>query len=182
MLEKGDEITLETKEKLMIEAKFLANRDIYKHMFQKISEGMKRDYKSLTLFQNNLLDRSFFRRERLVKGDSSAKHEKTSHFRSDNDKKKRMIHRECMQNLKLHREEFMEWHRKKLKERKKLSNQVKGHIETKKKEKEEIEEKKKIARLKELKAQNMEVYLDLVEEEKKNKIKELLGQTNQFLK
>jgi ATP-dependent helicase STH1/SNF2 len=93
-----------------------------------------------------------------------------------------MMHKECMQHLKLHREEFMEWHRKKLKDRKKLANQVKSNLETRKKEKEELEEKRKIARLKELKAQNMEIYLELVEEEKKTKIRELLGQTNKFLK
>ena len=45
-----------------------------------------------------------------------------------------------------------------------------------------MEEKRKIARLKELKAHNMEYYLELVEEEKKTKIRELLGQTNKFLK
>lgn len=52
-----------------------------------------------------------------------------------------------MQHLKLHREEFMEWHKKKLKDRKKMVYQVKSQIETKKKEKEELEEKKKVARL-----------------------------------
>lgn len=74
-----------------------------------------------------------------------------------------MMHKECMQHLKLHREEFMEWHKKKLKDRKKMVYQVKSQIETKKKEKEELEEKKKVARLRELKAQNMEIYLELVE-------------------
>lgn len=73
------------------------------------------------------------------------------------------MHKECMQHLKLHREEFMEWHKKKLKDRKKMVYQVKSQIETKKKEKEELEEKKKVARLRELKAQNMEIYLELVE-------------------
>lgn len=58
-----------------------------------------------------------------------------------------MMHKECMQHLKLHREEFMEWHKKKLKDRKKMVYQVKSQIETKKKEKEELEEKKKVARL-----------------------------------
>lgn len=80
-------------------------------------------------------------------------------MKSDNDRRKRMLHKECMQHLKTHREEFMEWHRKKLKDRKKLATQVKATIEARRKEKEELEEKRKIARLKELKAQNMEIYL-----------------------
>jgi len=33
-----------------------------------------------------------------------------------------------MQHLKIHREEFLEWHRKKLKDRKKLVTQVKSTI------------------------------------------------------
>ena len=162
MFEKGDEVSQETKDKVMLENKFLASRDFYKHVFTKISDSMKKDYRSLTMYQNNLLDRSFFRRERLFRGESSARNEKTGQFRSDNDKRKRVMHRECMQILKSHREEFMEWHRKRLKDRKKLSNQVKTQLETRKKEKEELEEKRKIARLKELKAQNMEIYLELV--------------------
>ena len=84
--------------------------------------------------------------------------------------------------MKIHREEFMEWHRKKVKDRKKLATQIKAQIEVKRKEREELEEKRKIARLRELKAQNMEIYLEFVEEEKKTKIRELLSQTNRFLK
>jgi hypothetical protein len=56
----------------------------------------------------------------------------------------------------------MEWHRKKLKDRKKLATQIKGQIEVKRKEREELEEKKKLVRLRELKAQNMAIYLELV--------------------
>ena len=33
-----------------------------------------------------------------------------------------------MQQLKLHREEVMEWHRKKVKDRKKLANNVKTQL------------------------------------------------------
>ena len=44
-----------------------------------------------------------------------------------------------------------------------MTNQVKTHLENRKKEKEEIEEKRRIARLKILKDQNMEEYLDMVE-------------------
>ena len=33
-----------------------------------------------------------------------------------------------MQQLKIHKEDFMEWHRKKVKDRKKLANQVKAQI------------------------------------------------------
>ena len=92
------------------------------------------------------------------------------------------MHRECMQHLKMHKEEFTEWHRKKLKERRKLATQVKNHIEARRREQEETDERRKLARLKELKAYNMKEYLILVEKEKRSKIRELLSQTNKFLK
>ena len=159
MLDKGDDISPATKEKLLIETKFLAVKDLYKSLFQRITEGMKKEHRSLNVLQNSLLDRGFFRRERLLKGEGGAKTEKTGHMKTDNDRRKRMMHKECMQHLKLHKEEFMEWHRKKVKDRKKLALQVKASIEAKRKEREEIEERRKMARLKELKAQNMEIYL-----------------------
>ena len=52
----------------------------------------------------------------------------------------------------------------------------------KKKEKEMIEDQKAGIRLKALKEQDMKTYFKLVEMEKNNKIKELLSQTDRFLK
>ena len=89
---------------------------------------MKREHKSLTLYHSTLLDRNFFRRERLSKGDGGGRTEKSGQMKSDNDRRKRMMHRECMQQLKIHKEEFLEWHRKKIKDRKKLAIQVKTSI------------------------------------------------------
>jgi len=40
-----------------------------------------------------------------------------------------------MQHLRIHKEEFLEWHRKKQKDRKKITNQAKANYDTKKKEK-----------------------------------------------
>jgi|LakMenEpi03Aug12_release.lakeMendotaPanAssembly.Ray.scaffolds.fasta_scaffold1145220_1 hypothetical protein len=88
----------------MLESKFLAVKDLYKSVFQKLSEGMKREHKSLTLYHSTLLDRNFFRRERLSKGDGGSRTEKSGHMKSDNDRRKRMMHRECMQQLKIHKE------------------------------------------------------------------------------
>ena len=68
MIEKGDDVSQATKEKLIIENRFLVLRDFYKNAFQKISEGMRRENRSLNLLQTNLLDRASFRRERLARG------------------------------------------------------------------------------------------------------------------
>ncbi len=87
-----------------------------------------------------------------------------------------------MQHLRIHKEEFLEWHRKKQKDLKKMGNQAKSIYDLKKKEKEMIQDKKAEERLNALKKQDMETYLKLVELEKNSKIKELLSQTDKFLK
>lgn len=84
--------------------------------------------------------------------------------------------------MRIHKEEFLEWHRKKQKDRKKISNQAKSNYDLKRKEKEMIQDKKDQERLEALKKQDMVTYFKLVELEKNNKIKELLNQTDKFLK
>lgn len=103
-------------------------------------------------------------------------------MKSDHERRKKIKHKEFMQHLRAHKEEFMEWHRKKQKDRKKIANQAKAIIDAKRKSKEDLEDKATLARLKALKQQDMTEYFKLVKEAKNNKIKELLGQTNKFLK
>ncbi len=62
MLDKGDDVSQATREKLIVESKFISLRDLYKSVFQKVTEGMKKEHKSLNLLQNSLLDRAYLRR------------------------------------------------------------------------------------------------------------------------
>ncbi len=50
MLERGDQLSLETRQKLQIESKFLSVRDIYQRVLNKVVEGMKKDNKAVRLF------------------------------------------------------------------------------------------------------------------------------------
>ena len=59
-----------------------------------------------------------------------------------------------MQHLRIHKEEFLDWHRKKQKDRKKLTNQAKSIYDMKKKEKDMIQDKKAEERLNALKKQD----------------------------
>ena len=52
---------------MQIESKFLNVRDIYQRVLHKVVEGMKKDSKSVRLFESQLLDRNYFRREKLQK-------------------------------------------------------------------------------------------------------------------
>jgi hypothetical protein len=42
-------------------------RDVYQRVLNKIVEGMKKDNKAVRLFESQLLDRNYFRREKLQK-------------------------------------------------------------------------------------------------------------------
>ena len=50
MLERGDQLSSETKQKLQVESKFLNVRDIYQRVLNKVVDGMKKDNKSVRLF------------------------------------------------------------------------------------------------------------------------------------
>lgn len=62
-----NDFTPQTKLKLSIEKRFLAIRDIYYRVFGKILSNIKNDNKSVRLFEEQLLDRNYFRREKLQK-------------------------------------------------------------------------------------------------------------------
>jgi hypothetical protein len=83
-------------------------------------------------------------------------------MKSDHERRKKIKHKEFMQHLRAHKEEFMEWHRKKQKDRKKIANQAKAIIDAKRKSKEDLEDKATLARLKALKQQDMTEYFKLV--------------------
>lgn len=50
MLERGDQLAGETRQKLMIESRFLNVRDVYQRVLGKVVDGMRKDNKSVRLF------------------------------------------------------------------------------------------------------------------------------------
>jgi hypothetical protein len=50
--------------KLSIEGKFLNVRDVYQKVLAKIVGGLKKNNKSVKLFEEQLLDRNYFRKEK----------------------------------------------------------------------------------------------------------------------
>lgn len=56
------------------------------------------------MFQGQLLERSYFKRERLGRGELGGRSERSQQLKTDHDRRKRLMHRECMQHLKLHKE------------------------------------------------------------------------------
>lgn len=62
-----ESLTKEAQLKLSIEKKFLDMRDVYQSVVGKVVESFKNDNKSVMLFERQLLDRSYFRREKTQK-------------------------------------------------------------------------------------------------------------------
>ncbi len=90
---------------MQIESKFLNVRDIYQKVLHKVVEGMKKDNKSVRLFESQLLDRSYFRREKLQKNrETGNRVEKLENqMKSDHERRKKIKHKEFMQHLRSHK-------------------------------------------------------------------------------
>lgn len=110
------------------------------------------------------MDRNYFRREKLQKNrnEGNRVEKLENQVKSDHERRKKIKHKEFMQHLRVHKEEFLEWHRKKQKDRKKIANQAKANYDIKKKEKESLLDKQADIRLTALKQQDMETYFKLV--------------------
>ena len=65
ILEKSDQLEQATKQRLEVELKFLSVRDVYQKVLRKIVDGLQKDKKAVRLFERQLLDRNFFRLEKL---------------------------------------------------------------------------------------------------------------------
>ncbi len=172
LLERPDQLSEEARQRLTIEAKFIGVRDVYQKVYWKIVEGMKRDSRACRLFERKLLDRNYFRREKLQRTrDTGSKVENLENqMKSDHERRKKIKHREFMQHLRTHKEEFFEWHRKKQRDRKKVVNQAKANYDAKKKSKEDNDNKEYEKRLKILQAQDMPRYFEALKEAKDTKI------------
>ena len=85
------------------EYKFLTLKDFYFKLREKIVEGLLQDKKS-RVFETQLLDRSYFKRERPTRNrEAGTRAEKLENqMKSDRERKKRMKHKEFVQRLYQH--------------------------------------------------------------------------------
>lgn len=81
-------------------------RAIYQRVTQKLIESHQQDSKSLKLFENQLLDRDYYRREKLQRNrDSGNRAEKLENqMKSDHEKRKKRKHKEMLEMMRIHKE------------------------------------------------------------------------------
>ena len=181
-LQKPD-VDSETRQQLVLEAKFINVMPQYESLRHQV-------VKNLIDFGNNnvdfmmekyYLDRTFFKREK-----TSSNLEKIENFelqiKIEQEKRKKMKQRAFINEMFVCNAEFLEFHKRKLKNLKKIGNNVKLQIELmRKKDQQEIDNDMK-ERLEALRAQNVDVYIDILKKAKDQRIMELLEETDNFLK
>ena len=71
----------------------------------RIVEGVQQDRKSLNLFESQLLDRDYYRREKLQRTkDSGNRVEKLENqMKSDHEKRKKRKHKEMLEMMRIHK-------------------------------------------------------------------------------
>lgn len=130
---------------------------------------------------NHFFDRKFFRKQQPDREfDGIKQFERNIKFEQDQRRKSKKKNFIKFVNICNH--EFQDFHRKMKKTMKKVAVQAKVHLENSKKKMETtIDEDEKI-RIQAIKTQNFKEYIVLIEKAKNDRIRNLLAETDNFLK
>eukprot|EP01022_Parablepharisma_sp_SALTPOND_P021984 TRINITY_DN43_c9_g1_i1.p1 TRINITY_DN43_c9_g1~~TRINITY_DN43_c9_g1_i1.p1 ORF type:complete len:1498 (-),score=197.37 TRINITY_DN43_c9_g1_i1:969-5462(-) len=139
----------------------------------------------VNLLEKFLVDRQFYTRARILPH-SDRKGTKTLEryelqMRTGQEQRKKAKHKEFLQELAAHAREFLDFHKKKYQILKKRAAQAKAHIENIGKKEQHDKDKNERERIKMLKANDIERYLDIVNTAKNSRLLEILNQTQQYL-
>ena len=130
---------------------------------------------------NHLFDRKFFKRKR--KGlDLRGLQQFERNIKFEQDQRRRSKKKTFIKLVNICNHEFQDFHKKRKKFLKKVTGQAKIQLENSKKKLEtNVDEDEKI-RIQAIKTQNFEEYITLIEKAKNNRIRNLLAETDNFLK
>lgn len=171
------------RQRLALERKFIAFMPFYEALRHNVVKNLK-DYVNTNaefLMEKHYFDRNFFRREKNFSG--LEKIEKFElQIKSEQEKRKKLKQKLFLQELFACNNEFAEFHKRKAKLLKKTANNAKLQLESlRKKDQREIDNDER-ERLEAIKTQNFKVYGDLLKKVKKQRIIEILEETDNFLR
>ena len=95
--------------------------------------------------------------------------------------RKKARHREFLNEVLAHGKEFHEFHRKRLNTLKKRALNAKNHLEWIEKNEQKLREKEQRERIKALKENDFEAYINLINNEKNSRLLQILEQTHKYL-
>lgn len=178
-----EDIDLEKRQKLMLESRFINVMPQYENLRHQILKNIMEFGNNNVEFmmERQYLDRGFFKREKI-----NSNLEKIENFelqiKIEQEKRKKLKQRSFMNEMFVCNSEFLEFHKRKFKDMKKLANNVKLQIELmRKKDQKEIDIEAK-ERFESLKTQNYDDYVLKLKMAKDQRIIELLEETDNFLR
>ena len=146
-------------------------------------------FKVLTLgdkmYESVLVDRHFYKRPRVYASQNKKEGKIIERFeqqmRSGQESRKKARHKEFLNKILAHAKNFSEFHKKKVNKMKKFAYETRNKLNWIEKKEQQAKDKEEKERLKVLKENKFEEYLDLIKKEKNTRLLHILEQTNQYL-
>ena len=179
----SDCLTDEARKQLLCELRFLENLSFYTKLKDEVLYDFRNNDSTLRIFEKYFLDRKCFMREKPPKKQEARMMEKFEmHIRNEQEYRKRMRHKEFLNQVFAHQADFFDFHKKKGKILKKRAQHAKNYIEQAEKREQERRDRELKERVKALKSNHFDDYLELVQKAKNQRILELLQNTDNFLR
>ena len=173
----------EVKVKLQCELRFLGLRDFYMALKDRVLGTAHKKTRNYRIIEKQMLDRKYFKREKPHARNESRMNERIEHhLRNEQERRRQVKHKEFLKYAFQHQAEFFEFHKKKVKTAKKRASHARAYLEQLERRKQTLSEQQDKERIRALKTNNMEDYLNKIKEIKNERIIELLKQTDGFLR
>ncbi len=136
------------------------------------------------MFERQLVDREFYKRAKIYA--SSKKEARTldrfeQQMRSGQELRKKTRHREFLNEILLHAKEFTEFHKKKVNHIRKKAILIKASLESKEKKEQMMKDKNERDRIKALKDNDFDAYINMINTQKNSRLLQILEQTHKYL-
>ena len=176
-------LTEEARGNLACELKFLNSFPFYARLKNSLLRDFKQHDPTMRVFETNLLDPNSFMREKpLKKLDGRMMDKFELHIRNEQEYRKRTRNKEFLSQLLTHTANFFEFHKKKYKQLKKRCQKSRKFLETAEKREQEKRDRELKERVNVLREKNFEMYVQLIQKAKNQRILELLQKTDDFLR
>lgn len=170
--------------KLDNEKKFLSNYDFYSDTKEKILSLIDKDNEiPFKIWERVTFNLDFYKREKPSKKSEAKLVEKFElQIKNEQEQRKKIRHLEFITGLFNHQQEFNEFHRKKYRISKKRTNHARNFVENFERKDQDLKDRQEKERVKALKENDFDAYINLVQKTKNTRILELLNHTDSFLK
>jgi len=136
------------------------------------------------LYERELVHREFYKRSKIPgqgKKEARTLDRFEQQMRSGQELRKKTRHKELMNEILFHASKFQEFHKKKYTYSKKKAYGVRTHLDSKEKKEQLAKDKEERERIKALREKKFDVYINLINSQKNERLLEILDQTHKYL-